>query len=60
MDADCWEEATQEDGLCDSCRMNDCMGKGRVEKAQFYRSMTEWGPDPGYWLRKAERLEAFS
>jgi hypothetical protein len=60
MDADCGDKATQEDGLCDTCRTNDCMGKGRLEQARAYRQLTEWLPDSKYWIKKAERLESFS
>ncbi len=60
MDAECGDPATQEDGLCDACRTNDCMGKGRIEQARTYRQMTEFFPSADYWIEKAERLEAYS
>jgi len=54
----CLDEATQEDGLCDTCRTNDCMGRGRLEQARTYRKMAEFFPGQSYWSEKAERLEA--
>jgi hypothetical protein len=60
MDADCGDPATQEDGLCDTCRTNDCMGKGRLDQAQTYREIARYfRHDSTYWIDKAKRLEAF-
>jgi hypothetical protein len=58
MDAGCFEEATEEDGLCDTCRANDCMGKGRLEQVRTYRKLATFFPGERYWGAKAEALEA--
>ena len=57
MNAGCLDDASQEDGLCDTCRANDCMGRGRLEQARVYRELSEFFPGDRYWIDKAEALE---
>ena len=46
----CEEPATQEDGLCDRCRENDCESQ-REELLDLYREAAQTNPRVGRILR---------